>query len=36
MTVTLSDNGGQPVEEYNVSDTGRDSYIILLTPLTVI
>ena len=36
MTVTLSDNGGQPVEEYNESHTGRDSYIILLTPLTVI
>ena len=36
MTVTLSDTGGQPVEEYNVSHTGRDSYIILLTPLTVI
>ena len=35
MTVTLSDDGGQPVEEYNVSHTGRDSYIILLTPLTV-
>ena len=34
MTVTLSDTGGQPVEEYSVSHTGRDRYF--LTPLTVI
>ena len=29
VTVTLSDTGGQPVEEYTVSHTGRDSYIVL-------
>ena len=34
MTVILSDTGGQPVEEYTVSHTGRDRYF--LTPLTVI
>ena len=29
MTVTLSDNGGQPVEEYTVSRIGHDGYVIL-------
>ena len=29
VTVTLSDTGGQPVEEYTVSHTGCDSYIVL-------
>ena len=33
VTATLSDDGGQLVEEYTVSHTGCDRYIILLTLL---